>query len=429
MNYNEAMKYIEDTAKFGMNLGLQRIKALLDSLGNPEKKLRCIHIAGTNGKGSVTSMISSILMQEGFRVGIYTSPYLQRFNERIRINGEEISCDDIARLVTIIKPAVDKLIREGYEHPTEFEIITAVMFKYFEEKQVDFAVLEVGLGGRLDSTNVIDPLVSVITTISYDHMAVLGDTLDKIAYEKAGIIKKNGIVVTYPQEDEAMNVIRDAASRENAVLINAGDGRVKLRDYNIDGQLFDMEIGGEAYTGLSMRLLGEYQLMNALTAVTAIRALSRRGIDIHRKSIYDGLKNVKWPGRIEVISKDPLIVIDGAHNVQGIQSLRKAIEKYFDYKRLILVTGMLRDKQVDKMCEIIMPLCSTIITTEPLSPRAMPSEELCSTARKYCSDAVSCPDIKDAYNMGLSKAGRGDLLLFCGSLYMIGRVRTIAGLK
>lgn len=429
MNYMEAMDYIENTAKFGMNLGLQRIEALLSNIGNPEKKLRCIHIAGTNGKGSVTSMISRILMEDGFKVGIYTSPYLQRFTERIKINNKEISCDCLARLVALIKPAVDKIIDEGFEHPTEFEIITAVMFKYFEEEKVDFAVLEVGLGGRLDSTNVIDPLLSVITTISYDHMAILGDTLGKIAYEKAGIIKENGIVVTYPQKREAMDVIESTCREKNAALINAGNGEALLKSYSLDGQVFDMKVEDETYECLSMKLLGEYQLLNALTAVTAIRALSRRNIDISRRSIYAGLKNVRWPGRIEVISKNPLTVIDGAHNVQGIQSLREALDKYFHYNKLILVTGMLKDKQVDRMCEIIMPLCTSIIATEPLSPRAMSADELCSIARMYCGDTVSCPDIEDACNTGLRKTDKGDLLLFCGSLYMIGMVRTITGLK
>lgn len=429
MNYSEAMDYIEDTAKFGMNLGLKRIETLLSNIGSPEKKLRCIHIAGTNGKGSVVSMISSILVEDGFRVGTYISPHLQRFTERIRINNEEISCEDTARLVTSIKPVVDKMIEEGYDHPTEFEIITAVMFKYFEEKKVDFAVIEVGLGGRLDSTNVIDPLMSVITTISYDHMAVLGDTIGKIAYEKAGIIKENGIVVTYPQDKEAMDVIKRVCREKNAALIDAGYGDVQLKSYNLDGQVFDMKIDGETYEDLSTGLLGEYQLINALTAITAIRALSKRGIDIPRESIYAGLKNVKWPGRIEVISKDPIVVIDGAHNVQGIQSLTESVNKYFHYKSIILVAGVLKDKQVDKMCKIIMPLCSAIIATEPKSSRAMPADELCRIARKYCSDTTSCPDIEDAYYAGLKKVGRGDLLLFCGSLYMIGAVRTIAGLK
>jgi folylpolyglutamate synthase/dihydrofolate synthase len=425
MDYKEALNYIENTAKFGMNLGLDRINKLLEYMGNPEKKLKCIHIAGTNGKGSVTSMISRILIEEGLKVGVYTSPYLQRFTERITINGSEISKDDVARLTSFIEPIVSRVISEGYEHPTEFEIITAMMFKYFEEKNVDIAVIEVGLGGRLDSTNVVNPLVSVITTISLDHMAVLGNTLGEIACEKAGIIKNNGLVVVYPQEKEAFDVINTVCIERNASLIPVSRDGIYLKSFNLDGQVFDIDFGDDKFTDLSIKLLGEYQLLNAKTAIEAVWALGKKAITVTRESIYRGVKNTIWPGRLEVMRKNPLILLDGAHNIQGITCLKAALLKYFQYKRLILVMGILKDKQVEDMCRTLMPLADAIITVTPASPRAMKSEELKKIASLYCHEVSGSSNIEDAVEKGLIAAGSEDLLLFCGSLYMIGYVRTL----
>lgn len=424
MNYKESMEYINKTTKFGMNLGLARINKLLEYMGNPEKELRCIHIAGTNGKGSVTSMISSMLIESGHNVGIYTSPYLQRFSERIKINSEEISEDDIARLITYAAPLVSKVIEDGYEHPTEFEIITAVMFKYFNERKVDFAVLEVGLGGRLDSTNVIDPLVSVITSISYDHMGVLGDTIEKIAFEKAGIIKENGVVVTYPQVQEAYEIIKKVIHERNAKLIEVDGSEIELKNYSIEGQCFDMAINGEKYQDVFISLLGEHQLLNAKTAVTSVKALSHRGINIGKSNIYDGLRKVKWPGRLEVMKKSPVILLDGAHNLQGIQSLKKALGLYFEYDKLILVMGVLKDKQVHEMCSELMPLADVIITTTPDSDRALSSQELGSIASSFCKNVIVSKTADEAFEKGIVNTKEKDLLLFCGSLYMIGHIRS-----
>lgn len=425
MNYQEAMEYISSTTKFGMNLGLKRIERLLYYMGNPERGLKCIHIAGTNGKGSTTAMISSMLIESGFQVGIYTSPYLQRFSERIRINEREISKEDIVRLIEYIKPIVEKVAQEGHDHPTEFEVITALMFKYFQEKKVDLAVLEVGLGGRLDSTNVIDPLLSVITSIDYDHMAVLGNTLGKIAYEKAGIIKEGGIVVTYPQQKEAYEVIREVSREKNALLIDSGIGEIKLKSYSIDSQIFDIEYKDEKYEDLAICLLGEHQLMNARTAVCAVKALREMGISIGRESIYQGLRKAKWPGRLEVMGRNPMILLDGAHNLQGIISLKEALKKYFSFDRLVLVMGVLKDKQVEEMCRTIMPMADRIVAASPDSDRALPAEDLGKIASLYCSSVEASENIDDAFNKGMSMTGTGDLLLFCGSLYMIGHIRTI----
>jgi len=425
LNYEEAMEYLKNTSKFGMNLGLRRVERLLEYMGNPEKELRCIHIGGTNGKGSVTSMISSVLMECGYKVGIYTSPYLQRFTERIKINNDEIEKNDIARLMTYIKPLVQRLLDEGYDHPTEFELITAIMFKYFNEKKVDIAVIEVGLGGRLDSTNVIDPLVSVITSIDYDHMNILGNTLGEIAYEKAGIIKKNGIAVVYPQRDEALSVIKKVCGDRNARLIEVEEKGIYLKHYSLDGQVFDLKVHDESYIDLKMKLLGEHQLLNAKTAITALKALKYRGIEIDKEKIFQGFKKVTWPGRLEVMRKNPVLLLDGAHNLQGVKSLKDALGKYFNYNNLILVMGILRDKQVEDMCQILTPIASAIITTEPESERALKADELGKIASKYCPNVIVCRDINEAFSKGESLAREGDILLFCGSLYLIGHVRTL----
>lgn len=425
MDYKEALQYIENTAKFGMNLGLERIERLLELMGDPHERIRCIHVAGTNGKGSVTSMISSMLKASGYKVGMYTSPHLQRFTERIMINGFEITEEDVAGYIGYMQPIIERIVEEGYEHPTEFEIITAMMFKYFHEKEVDFAVIEVGLGGRLDATNVINPLVSVITAIGYDHMNVLGNTLKSIAYEKAGIIKENGIVVTYPQEDEAESVIKEVCERKHASLVQVDGYGLTLKDFSLAGQTFDMKIENEVYGGIDIKLLGEHQLINAKTAVAAIRALSNRGICIEKNYIYEGLKNTSWPGRLEVIQSNPVILLDGAHNPQGIESLRNALGKYFTYEKLVLVVGILKDKEADKMCSMLLPMADSIITVRPLSERAMSPDELKGIALKYCRDVTACDNIDDAVDYGMALVQTGGLLLFCGSLYMIGHIRAL----
>lgn len=419
------MKYIESALKFGSKLGLDRIKRLLALMGNPERKIKCIHVAGTNGKGSVASMIGSILMDSGYKVGMFTSPHLERFSERIKVDDDEISDYDVARLITYMEPFVDRVVEEGYDHPTEFEIVTALMFQYFYEKNIDFGVIEVGLGGRLDSTNVIEPLVSVITSISYDHMAILGDTLSKIAYEKAGIIKKGGIVVSYPQKKEALDVIKKVCTQRGALLIDLSDSYINLKEYSMYGQTFDVVLNGETYENLKITLIGEHQLKNAATAIAAVRALSRRGIIIDKKHIYSGLLNARWNGRLEVMSSHPIVLLDGAHNVEGITSLKEALKKYFKYKNLILIMGILADKQVKEMCSIIMPMADSIVATTPDSNRALSADKLGKIAKSYCSDVCVCPAIEDAYKCGMDKAHRDDLVLFCGSLYMIGHVRTI----
>jgi dihydrofolate synthase / folylpolyglutamate synthase len=420
VNYNEAISYIENTDKFGINLGLQRVQRLCELMGNPEKDLKIIHVGGTNGKGSTTTFISEILMAEGHKVGIYTSPYIERFTERIKINHREIAEDEVARLVNESRPLIDRLVEEGLEHPTEFEIITACAFKYFKEQKVDFVVLEVGLGGRFDATNIITPLLSVITTISYDHTNILGDTLEKIAFEKAGIIKTDVPLVLYPQDKEALDVILRVAEEKDSRVHFVEDMKYDIISDTVEGIEFNVH-GGAEYRGLKIRMLGEHQVRNALTALTAIQALEGIG----DSSVKDGLLKATWPGRFELIKKKPYIVLDGGHNLQGIEVLVKSVKRYFAGKKINVVTGMLGDKDYVNMMKGLCEIASSFITVEPNSPRALSSEELKHVAEELGKKAQAAKDIEEAVEMGISITGEEDVLIFCGSLYMIGSVRSI----
>lgn len=420
MTYEEAIQYIHSTYKFGMKLGLENIRRLLGYIGNPEKNLKIIHVAGTNGKGSTSSFISSILKEAGYKVALYTSPYLEEFEERMKINGENISREKLVYYVEYIKPIIARMVREGYNHPTEFEVITAIAFKYFSDEEVDFVVLEVGLGGRFDATNAISSsLVSVITSIDYDHMDKLGNTLGDIAYEKAGIIKKKGVVVSFYQQEEALKVINDACEVREAYLTVLDKSNVVIKEQNSDFQVFDYK----NFKDLKITLLGTHQIYNASLVVEVIQKLKNiYGYRIEEEAIKRGLMNAKWPGRLEVMKKRPYVVIDGAHNPQGMTVLKESL-KLFNYRRLILVIGMLKDKEVDKMLNIITPVADVIITTTPLSDRAYSAKDLASKISRNSVFAVD--QIDKAVNEALKMAGEEDMVLFCGSLYMIGHVRKL----
>lgn len=424
MNYDEAINYVENRGKFAINLGLQRIQRLCDLAGNPEKELKVIHVAGTNGKGSTTTFISSVLISQGYRVGIYTSPYIERFTERIKINYTEISEEEVARLVTEITSDIDRIEKEGLERPTEFEIITACAFKYFKEQKVDFVVLEVGLGGRFDATNIVDPLLSVITTISYDHMNILGNTLEKIAFEKAGIIKKARPVVIYPQEKEAMDVILKEAADKNADVRLVGDMKYDVLEDSIEGIIFNAS-GDREYKELKLNMTGSYQIMNALTALKAVEVLIEEGVSINNSAIYKGFASAAWPGRFEVIHRRPYIILDGGHNIQGIDVLVSALKKYFPNKKIRIVCGMLRDKEYGEMIERLGEVSSDFITVRANSPRALSADELRNAIADHGKNAASAENIREGVNMALEITKKDEVLVFCGSLYMIGEVRGI----
>jgi len=454
LTYEEALNFIHDLNRFGTKLGLQNITNLLDILGNPHHGLKIIHVAGTNGKGSTSAMIDSILRAAGYKVGLYTSPYLEVFNERIRVNGENIPDEDIARLTQKVQNAMDMMKEKGLGSPTEFEVVTALGLLYFKEQAVDFLVFEVGLGGRLDATNVVTPLVSVITPISFDHQQYLGNTLTDIAREKCGIIKPGIPVISGPQEDEAMRVIEETCKRLNCPLIKVVDIKEfnaeedllshRLIESSIEGQRFDIMTKNNIYQGLSISLLGYHQLDNATTAVGAIEALNFSGIHIDSEAIYLGLKQAKWPGRLEILGRRPLVLIDGAHNIAGINSLKQTLIHHFKNQKKIMVLGILKDKDAREMLKDITSLADIIVTTAPDNPRALTAKELAQIiSRVYDQPNDSDENVKsikiddkqvpiytkekiiEAVELALQLASPEDMVIFAGSLYMIGEARTI----
>lgn len=426
MNYDQAIEYIHGTSKFGVKLGLENVKTLLDLMGNPHKNLRYVHVAGTNGKGSTVAFIGSILVESGYRVGIYTSPFIQRFTERIRINNDEISKEDLARIASFVREKVEIMVSKGFNHPTEFEIVTAIAFQYFFEQDCDIVVLEVGLGGRFDSTNVIDdPLVSVITTISYDHMDILGDTLSKIAFEKAGIIKDGTNVVLYPQADEAERVFEEVCKEKKAKLNKISFDVAKILGFSIDGQEFNYK----EMKSLRISLLGKHQIKNAVTAIEAVSVLREKGYNITEDSIRKGLLKAKWPGRLEVLCRKPVFIIDGAHNLEGARALTGFLKEYFPQNKIVFIMGILKDKDYLSIIEEVVPYAKYIITVTPQNKRALPAKELSEIIKRYCNNIVTSDTIEGAVKKSLELTPEDGLICAFGSLYYIGEVRSMFSLS
>lgn len=425
MKYEEAMKYITEVGNFGSNYGLERTYKLLEHLGNPERDLKLIHIAGTNGKGSTTSMITEILMGEGYKIGMYTSPFIEEFEERIQINRNNIPKESLAILMDEIKVAVDKVIEAGYNHPTEFEIITVLMLLYFKKENIDFGVIEVGLGGTLDSTNVIKPIIQVITSISFDHTNLLGNTLEKIAREKAGIIKKGIPTVIYPQQEEVLKVIKNKCFEMDSELYIANNENLKFENIvNLDKPYQLLKYNNEI--DILLPLLGEHQIINLSVAMQAIEVLNNKNIiDISIANIVKSIKNVSWKGRLEVLSNNPYVVIDGAHNIQGIKTLSRNIKKYFKYENLYLILGILADKDVEEMIKIITPMAKKVYSVTPNSIRGELAESLKDEVSKFNKNCKAFDKYEEAYLEALNDASEKDLILASGSLYMIGDMRKI----
>ena len=425
MKYEEAMKYITEVGNFGSNYGLERTYKLLEHLGNPERDLKLIHIAGTNGKGSTTSMITEILMGEGYKVGMYTSPFIEEFEERIQINRNNIPKESLAILMDEIKVAVDKVIEAGYNHPTEFEIITVLMLLYFKKENIDFGVIEVGLGGTLDSTNVIKPIIQVITSISFDHTNLLGNTLEKIAREKAGIIKRGIPTVIYPQQEEVLKVIKNKCFEMDSELYIANNENLKFKNIvNLDKPYQLLKYNNEI--DILLPLLVEHQIINLSVAMQAIEVLNSKNIiDISIANIVKSIKNVSWKGRLEVLSNNPYVVIDGAHNIQGIKTLSRNIKKYFKYENLYLILGILADKDVEEMIKIITPMAKKVYSVTPNSIRGELAESLKDEVSKFNKNCKAFDKYEEAYLEALNDASEKDLILASGSLYMIGDMRKI----
>jgi len=425
--YAEALDYIYDLTKYGIKLGLKNINYLLYLLGEPHKKLKIIHVAGTNGKGSTSSLISSILQSDGHKVGLYTSPHLVNFTERIKINHKSIDRKKVSELLERIKPSIEKVANTpSFGHPTFFEVITSMAFLYFFKEQVDFLVLEVGLGGRLDATNVCEPLISVITHLDYDHMDKLGNSLEEIAREKGGIIKPEGIVISSKQYEEAYNEIKKIANEKNSLIYSVGrEISYKIVKSDIKGVIFNLKGIYHNYKNLHTPLLGRHQADNATTAITTIEALKIRGVKISEKAIRAGLKKVKLTGRLEIIQNNPTLILDGAHNPSGIRIVRQALKEIFSYHRLILVLAIFADKDYKKMIQIIAPKADLIITTKAKSPRAAPPQVIAKEVAQYIEQnkIIVTENIPQAINCALSNSKKGDLICITGSLYTVGEAK------
>lgn len=429
MNYTEAINYIKDTAKFGSKLGLERTEKILEYLGNPHKKIKTIHIAGTNGKGSTTAMLTKILIESGYKVGCYISPYIEEFEERMQINNENIPKADLAEIVTDVSNAVEKVIEGNYGNPTEFEIITCAGFLYFERNNVDFAVVEVGLGGRLDSTNVIKPELSVIGSISLDHVQILGDTIEKIAVEKGGIIKNNTKVVLYPQQDSVTKVIEDICESKSAPLVKVNRENAEFQGVSegVKGKITQkiMVATSKDTYNVELALLGVHQVQNCNVVINCCEALMDMGVKITKETILKGLKLVKWPGRLEIMRRNPLVVMDGAHNIDGIKKLTESIDKYFTYNNMILILGILADKQVDEMINTICPKATKVIAVTPHSERAELCEDLRDRVLLCNENCEAVMDYEKAYEKALSYCKDEDMIIISGSLYMVGDMRKV----
>jgi dihydrofolate synthase/folylpolyglutamate synthase len=431
-SYQQAVDYLSSYTDYevvprlahnAINYDLRRVGELLGRLGNPHLKARSVHIAGTKGKGSTAAMIASVLTTSGYITGLYTSPHLHTWRERVRVDGELISEEEFTALVERLKPEVEVVNRRAaYGRLTTFELLTTIAYDYFARKRADFQVLEVGLGGRFDATNVIVPEVGVITSISLDHTEVLGNTIAEIAAEKAGIIKPGITVVSSPQPGEAAQVIEETCRDCGAGLVRVG-GDVTWQSLGVDfdRQLFRVR-GRLASYELSLPLLGRHQLDNAAAAVAALEVLVEKGFSISRDSIAEGIGRVSWPGRLQILSRQPLLVADGAHNADSAQKLRQSLVEYFKFDRAILIIGTSGDKDVAGIVSGLVPLFDEVIATRTRHPRALAPPQVAAEFERYGIGAEITDTVSEAVSRALSLAGPRDLICATGSLFVVGEV-------
>ena len=416
MTVNEAIEYIHSNYWMGSIPGLSRTQDLLAKMGNPEKKLKYVHIAGTNGKGSTASMTASILTKAGYRTGLYTSPYIYRFHERMQIDGEQISDEDLVEITEYVKP----LVQSMENPPTEFELVCCIAFEYFCRKQCDAVVLEVGMGGAFDATNVIEcPEVAVITNIGLDHTEVLGDTIEEIARTKSGIFKENCDAVIYRGQPSVEAVFEEVCAEKKINLHKANFAGLNSKSHDLNGQVFDC---GDR-KDLVLPLLGDHQLHNAAVVLEIVDCLKARGWNITETNVREGLRDVSWPGRFDIVSQDPLFIIDGGHNPQCIEALVKNIEDYLTDRKVIALTGVLGDKDYGDMYKLVMPLVQKFVCITPPNPRKLEAEKLAEYLCKGGADAIACETVEAGVAKAVELAGKDGVVLCFGSLYTIGDIK------
>ena len=415
MNYEEALEYIHAVQWAGHKPGLSRTRTLLAALGDPHKTLKFVHVAGTNGKGSTAAMLASCLQAAGYRVGLFTSPFINRFNERIQINGEQIPDEALVQLVEQVRPAADAMT----DIPTEFEIITALGMLWFARQRCDIVVLEVGLGGTLDSTNVIDPPeCAVITALGMDHVKELGPTLADIAAAKAGILKSGSPAVSYGGVPEADAVIARVAKEQHAPLTVVDFSKLRFDGGDLDEVTFDFD----GLDGVRLPLIGSYQPRNAAVAITALRVLRGRGWDIPEQAIRKGLETVKWPGRFELLRHAPAFVLDGSHNAHGMRATVQSLRDRFPGEKFVFLLSIMADKDVDEMLDLLAPLAKRFVTVAAHTPRALPAETLAEAIRTRSIPTEAAPGIEEGVARAVELGGQGPVCAL-GTLYFSGEVR------
>ena len=424
MDYNDSLKYLEKVYTLNTKRNRESLLEVLELFDMPQNKIKTIHVAGTNGKGSTCAMIRQMLTEAGYSVGMFSSPHLEKYNERITINGNMISDSDLAFEISAVKDAAAKALGS----PTAlsfFEILTLSAFNYFHRKQVDYAVIEVGLGGRLDSTNVIErPELTVITSIGFDHMHLLGNTLPEIAAEKAGIIKDNRPVVLFTNPPEVYDVVKAKADKHNAPIYYAQNGiETKIKSRGLFKTSFSAECEHFNYKNVDLSLMGNYQVFNAANTLLCVKALREHVLDLPDEIVLKALSNTHWPGRMEVLCESPAVIIDGAHNFAGAQSVKTTFNDYFKGKRTILIVGILSDKEYGKMVRELADAAEVVIVTEVINERNLPADDLAKEIADIDKEIIVKPDCKEAFETAYKMTGKDDIILVAGSLYLLGDLR------
>ncbi|WP_405379319.1 bifunctional folylpolyglutamate synthase/dihydrofolate synthase [Phascolarctobacterium sp.] len=423
MNYVESLGYLDGLGKFGIQLGMERIEGLLRELGNPEQKIKTIHVTGTNGKGSVTSMITNILLAANLKVGKFTSPHLVKYNERICLNGKDISDDDFAMAISAVRVAAESVVKKGVcQQPTQFEILTAAAFLYFYLQKVDYAVIEVGMGGLWDSTNVITPVVSVITNVALDHTDRCGATVERIAMQKAGIIKEKVPVVTAAESNEALGPIISFAMFKEAPVYLYGKAFWGTEvESSMAGQKFTLHAGNTYASDYEIKLPGEHQIKNTSLAIVAAKLVSKQDDRINEVALHIGVANTLWPGRLERIHVKPDIILDGAHNPNGAEALRKALDKYYPGKKVTFVFGMMGDKDMTGVIKTLIHADDVVYTVR--ADQGARAAEAKGLAQLVGPNAIPMASLAEAYSTALASVKEDDVLCVCGSLYLVGEFK------